>query len=440
MNRLLLGIFLAASLVAASVPSALAEEFYCEVMSVEGSVTLTNSAVNEKALQEGDVLQAEDVVKVGPGGYADLAYDREWNNVTRVEENSKIRIRSLYPTTLELESGGVYAKLKSLPKESSFNVQTPTAIASVRGTEYRTTFEENETQIYNLSDSDVFVYGLESSGEPQASPVVIRRSEKTQVIARGLPPVGPRRMEAKDLQRAEQFQQGIEKRVNENIAKGRFGKIPDIHDIEKRQVEKGRDVPLQGSPRGSAERKLTPEEQLKKLDDRPGNTDKNEEQGTGERQRNIPKTLSGDEAGEAAQNIAGDGRQEASRLLQRPEEKAASETSGQPGQPQREQGAQNNGSRLLKSMNSESPSEPPVGRKMDEAAQGGSSKQKEMPQNAQRQADETGQHVVHERRENGGQPFGPDPGRRPQDGAQNKPGNQPKSGGSARPAPKPSNR
>jgi hypothetical protein len=217
--------------------AASAEEFYCEVMDSVGVVTMNNQSVSGQVLKEGDILKVDDVVQVGSDSYVDLAYDREWNNVTRVEENSKIRIRSLYPTTVELQSGGLYAKLKSLPKESSFDVQTPTAIASVRGTEYRTTFLEGETQIYNLSDSDVYVYGLDDFGKRQAEPVIIRHSEKTQVTKRGDAPRVPHRMETHELQRAEGFRRSIENKINQNIAKGRVGKIQDLRKIEKAQMK-----------------------------------------------------------------------------------------------------------------------------------------------------------------------------------------------------------
>ena len=102
------------------------EEFYCEVMDVQGEATVSNSTTSGKPLAEGDLLSVNDIVEVGASSYVDVAYDRDWSNVTRIEENSKIRLRSLFPTTIDLEKGGVFAKLKSLPKDSTFDVQTPT--------------------------------------------------------------------------------------------------------------------------------------------------------------------------------------------------------------------------------------------------------------------------------------------------------------------------
>ena len=249
-------------------PAAFAEEFYCEVMDVEGSATLSNAATSGKALQEGDLLAVEDVVEVGPSSYVDLAYDRDWNNVTRIEENSSIRLRSLYPTTVELSSGGIFAKLKLLPKESSFDVETPTAIASVRGTEYRTTYLDGETQIYNVSDSDVYVYGLDESGRRQPSPVVLRNSQATQVQRRGQAPTAPRWMESHEVQHVARFREGIDRKIRQNIERGRVGKIQDIGKVERLQAQRR------------------------------------------ERGEGPPRTMSGDEAREKARQVYGEPRTE----------------------------------------------------------------------------------------------------------------------------------
>jgi hypothetical protein len=209
-----------------------AEEFYCEIMALEGAVTVTSGMEPARAAAEGDLLAVDDVVEAGEGAFADLAYDRDWQNVTRLEANSKLRIRTLYPTSVALESGGIFAKLKQLPRESTFEVQTPTAIASVRGTEYRTTFIGGETEIYNVSDSDVFVYGVQESGERQPEPVIIRNAQKVQVQRRGFVPSQPRRMEEVDFHPVHHARERIDEKVQRNMAQGRMGKIQEVRQVE----------------------------------------------------------------------------------------------------------------------------------------------------------------------------------------------------------------
>ncbi len=214
-------------------PVANAEDFYCEVLGVEGSATLTRSSDAPKAIEEGDILQVDDAIEVAEGGYVDISYDKDWSNVTRVEEKSKIVIKAIYPTTIDLEEGGVYAKLKALPKDSTFEVKTPTAIASVRGTEYRTTVISGETEIYNLSESNVYVYGFDQAGTRQAEPVVLANSQKTHVVQKGHPPVAPRAMEQRDFKPAEMLRQGVERKIQDNVSRGRVGKIQDVKAVEQ---------------------------------------------------------------------------------------------------------------------------------------------------------------------------------------------------------------
>jgi hypothetical protein len=247
------GLLFASAVLFAAAPGQ-AEDFLCEVMTVEGTATLSNASVGEKALGEGDLLQVDDVVAVGPGSYVDLAYDRDWNNITRIEENSSIRLRSLYPTVVGLEEGAVFAKLKSLPQDTTFDVQTPTAVASVRGTEYRTTFAGGETQIYNVSDSDVYVYGFDDDGVKQPEPVVLRHEQKTHVERRGQAPMAPRKMEAPDIQRAGHIRGEIGRKVEQNIQRGRIGKIHDVGTLGRFHKEKmGREGGDPGRRRGAPE-------------------------------------------------------------------------------------------------------------------------------------------------------------------------------------------
>lgn len=153
-------LFLALIVALAFLDQAYAEEFYCEVMSLQGNAYLTNKDGVHQPVKEGDILKVDDQVEVDNQSYLDLAYDRDWTNVVRVEESSRIRIKSVHPAQISLQRGGLFAKLKSLPKESTFEVQTPTALAAVRGTEFQTLYGENGTEVLNFSNSDVFVYGL----------------------------------------------------------------------------------------------------------------------------------------------------------------------------------------------------------------------------------------------------------------------------------------
>ena len=220
------------------------EEFNGEIMSVHGAVFLISGKASRRLLKEGDLLKAGDWVEVGGGGYADIAYDREWNNVTRIEENSKIQIRSVCPGSMTLQKGGVFAKLKALPPESSFEVQTPTAIAAARGTEFRTLYGENGSQVLNFSDSAVYVYGVDESGNISRThePLVLKNSEKTQVVRRGEFHFQSYRMALSDKMPGQKIQEHLEKKIDEFNQAGHIGKIQDLRKMDAYitdQIQKG---------------------------------------------------------------------------------------------------------------------------------------------------------------------------------------------------------
>ena len=161
-----------------------AGEVYCEVMSIQGTASVIQNG-SAASMKRGDHLKAGDSIKVGDNSYVDIAYDKAWKNVTRVRENSRVRIGSIEPTHLDMKQGDIFSRIKALPKNSSFEIQTPTAIAAVRGTEFRTITEAGgKTEIHNLSElpaSQVEVFGLDAFGNKQLTPLILGVEKKTEV-------------------------------------------------------------------------------------------------------------------------------------------------------------------------------------------------------------------------------------------------------------------
>ena len=129
------------------------QDQHAEVLNIQGNVYVSNSGGSRQPVKEGDLLSVDDVLELDSDSGLDLSYDKDWNNIAHLEGGSKAKLIAIYPSLISLEKGSVMAKLKELPKGSSFQVETPTAVAVVRGTEYRTTVENGEAQIFNFSDS-----------------------------------------------------------------------------------------------------------------------------------------------------------------------------------------------------------------------------------------------------------------------------------------------
>jgi hypothetical protein len=210
-----------------------AEAFRCEVLALEGGAKVITASGGSSALREGDLLAEGDSIEVAEDGSVDLAYDRDWRNVVRLEGGSKVRVASVSPAKLDLTNGAVFAKLKELPKSSSFEITTPTAVAAVRGTEYRTVVRDGETEVFNFSPSKVFVYGVDPAGQRMAQPAVLEEGQKTAVEDPGDAPEAPGAMDAGDRKEGEESQKAIETQIDRAVQQGRTGKIQTVAEIER---------------------------------------------------------------------------------------------------------------------------------------------------------------------------------------------------------------
>ena len=215
-----------------------AADYRCEVMSLKGSAFVLSDTGEKKPLKEGDTLGAGKTIEVGKESYVDLAYDKGWNNVTRIGADSKVSLRSIYPTGLYMSRGDILAKLQKLPAKSTFEVETPTAVAAVRGSEYRTVAdEEGKTQIYNLHKSEVEVYSKDLDGVMSREPVVLTENQKTAVDRLGDTPKTPEMMPEKEAKENHELSDHLNQRVESETQSGQLGQIQDIAEVEKKYSE-----------------------------------------------------------------------------------------------------------------------------------------------------------------------------------------------------------
>lgn len=215
-----------------------AEDYYCEVMTLNGlaEVTYAGEAVPQP-LNQGDLLKEGDRITVAEGSYVDLAFDKGWNNVTRLAQNTQMQIRSIYPTGLGLTRGDIFARLEKLPKNSTFEIQTPTAVAAVRGSVYRTIHENDETRVLNYASSPVEVFGLDAEGNLLDKPVVLQGEQKTEVSSAGESPREPEKMTEEEIKEAGQLNEEVKEEIAAVEEEGRIGETQEIDLVEKNYQE-----------------------------------------------------------------------------------------------------------------------------------------------------------------------------------------------------------
>ena len=209
-----------------------ATDYFCEVMSIQGTATSIRDGITTP-LKEGDILKAGTVVKVETNSSIDLAYDRDWENISRIQEKSEVALSSIYPAThLDMKYGDIFSKLKKLPKNSEFQVKTPSAVAVVRGSAYRTIHRDGETIVQNAHESSVYVYGLDLSGKIADNPVTIHNAEKIEMVGAATMTQMPQKMSEAEIAQCASLDNGIQKQIASFETQGRVGKIQSVDQME----------------------------------------------------------------------------------------------------------------------------------------------------------------------------------------------------------------
>jgi hypothetical protein len=133
----------------------------------EGTVEIQRAGEGSfSAAAEGQTLREGDVIRTGPDGRAEIEYFD--GSITRLDFNTTFTIVALTDdaeagsTVIEADqaSGGTFSRVVELTgSQSRFETSTPTAVASVRGTDYFVLINDDATQIVGVIEGLVDVGG-----------------------------------------------------------------------------------------------------------------------------------------------------------------------------------------------------------------------------------------------------------------------------------------
>ena len=135
-------VFLAALSCGKGKPSQAVISFYSGTAMIKSGSTALRPVKIQERVQDGDVIETGDkssvIVQVGD------------ELIVRFEENTTVVVKSIKDLSkreISLEKGKVLSKVSKLKKGNEYFVKTPTAVASVRGTEFLTDYENGTTTV-----------------------------------------------------------------------------------------------------------------------------------------------------------------------------------------------------------------------------------------------------------------------------------------------------
>lgn len=118
-----------------------------EVYSVEGKTEIyKKNSPGWVDLTTGTKVQEGDQIKTDKTGRTQVAYDRFLLNHLRIEPNSMVEFKSIEPTQISISDGSLFNILDALPKGAPYEVVSPTAVASVRGTTFAVNYNPADFQ------------------------------------------------------------------------------------------------------------------------------------------------------------------------------------------------------------------------------------------------------------------------------------------------------
>jgi hypothetical protein len=146
-------IFLAAFLV----PTA---SYAAEVLSVQGSVQVQSSADGQwRKVEKGMQVIIGDLIRTARSSTVEIALDAEKKNTIRIEPRALVTLNSANAgimDRLDLAKGKVYANLEDIKSGLTFEVNTPSAVAGVRGSALSVYVERDSDEIMAYKDT-VFI-------------------------------------------------------------------------------------------------------------------------------------------------------------------------------------------------------------------------------------------------------------------------------------------
>jgi hypothetical protein len=107
------------------------------VMFINGKADITHIDGTTNELKQSDVLRKGDSLKTSLMSYVIIQFGNDI--IMRIQEDTSIEIKRLLEnaqTELSLKNGQIISHVRKLTKEDNFVIETPTAVAAVRGTQY----------------------------------------------------------------------------------------------------------------------------------------------------------------------------------------------------------------------------------------------------------------------------------------------------------------
>jgi cytoskeletal protein RodZ len=149
--------------------SAKADEPKAQLVIESGTVQVKHAGESWTIAEDGMYLYESDSIKTGNNSIASIILFK--SSVIRLENNTEVTIKELIHdaenkgVTIQQNAGRTWSTVSQASGMENYNVETPTAVASVRGTSFDYYILANGTIIISVGSGDVNITVLNEDGE-----------------------------------------------------------------------------------------------------------------------------------------------------------------------------------------------------------------------------------------------------------------------------------
>lgn len=187
-------------------------------------------------IKKGLLLYSGDSIKTYRNSRVDLAFDKRKDNIVGIRPNTHVVLKLKDTEKIELFDGEVFSLVERIPRGSSFEIRTPTAICGARGTGWGTGADKNKTTV-NAYEDDAYAKGIKADGRVMEEEAVISEGHGT-VVERFKGPSALFKIREDNYRKWDNWRRGLTGRSSREKAKmERLAKDLDKIESKKERIE-----------------------------------------------------------------------------------------------------------------------------------------------------------------------------------------------------------
>lgn len=192
-----------------------------EILTMSGQVEVSRKAQDFVLAEEGAILEAGDSIRTKESSSVEISFDPDDKNISKIGEKSLVLLLLKDAEKLELMDGDIFSTLNDLPKGSSFEIRTPSALAGVRGTDWRVQATSDTTVVETLNNN-AFVRNINRDGSLSSQETIIPAGFANDV-KKFEAPRAVRRMSGEQMKKMDTMKADV---VNRAVETRKFRKPP----------------------------------------------------------------------------------------------------------------------------------------------------------------------------------------------------------------------